>query len=59
MFVKPAPGRIVPDPDRRDALPAEGRDVEDSQYWQRRIADNDVVLATADQPQADKAARSK
>lgn len=46
MFVKPAPGRTVPDPDRGDTLPPEGRDVEPTQYWQRRVNDGDVVEAT-------------
>jgi len=45
MFLKPAPGRLVPDPERRDTLPPEGRTVASSQYWQRRIADGDVVIA--------------
>lgn len=46
MFVKPVAGRLVPDPDRGDALPPEGRNVEPTQYWQRRIADGDVVEAS-------------
>ena len=55
MFLKPAPGRVVPDPERRNTLPTEGRDVVPSQYWQRRLADGDVVIAapvTAPQVQA-------
>lgn len=53
MYVKPAPreveGRalVVRDPDLKDLLPAEGRDVPDTPYWQRRLADGDVVLASA------------
>lgn len=43
MFLKPAEGRQVPDPDRGDMLPAAGRNVEPHQYWQRRLADGDVV----------------
>lgn len=43
MYIKPIPGRVVPDPDRGDALPPEGREVAPTQYWQRRIADGDVV----------------
>lgn len=50
MFIKPAPGITVPDPARGDALPPEGRTVEPTQYWQRRIADGDAVEAT---PQPD------
>ncbi len=45
MFVKPVAGRPVPDPDRGDALPPEGREVEPTQYWQRRVKDGDVVEA--------------
>lgn len=45
MFVKPAAGRQVPDPERGDALPPEGREVEPTQYWQRRVNDGDVVEA--------------
>jgi len=43
MYVKPVEGRPVPDPDRGDTLPPEGRTVEPSQYWQRRVIDGDVV----------------
>ena len=50
MFVKPAhPDLLVANPDARPPmprhLPAEGAEVPDSQYWRRRIADGDVVLA--------------
>lgn len=45
MYVKPVEGRIVPDPERGDALPPEGRNVEPNQYWQRRVNDGDVVEA--------------
>jgi hypothetical protein len=43
IFVKPVDGRQVPDPARGDLLPSEGRSVESYQYWQRRIAEGDVV----------------
>lgn len=52
MFVKPTPGLSVPDPARGDTVPPEGREVEPTQYWQRRIADGDVVEATAETPPA-------
>lgn len=45
MFVKPAPGLSVRDPDRHDHLPAEGREVPDNLFWQRRLRDADVVRA--------------
>lgn len=43
MFVRPAPGLAIRDPDLRDVLPAEGRDVPESQYWYARLRDGDVV----------------
>ncbi|RJG06249.1 DUF2635 domain-containing protein [Noviherbaspirillum cavernae] len=43
MFVKPVPGRQVPDPDRGGYLSEDGRTVEASQYWLRRIVDGDVI----------------
>jgi len=46
MYLKPTAGTQVPDPDRGDVLPADGRNVELNQYWQRRIADGDVVEAS-------------
>lgn len=50
MHVKPAQGRQVPDPDRGGHLPPEGREVEPTQYWQRRLADGDVVDASTATP---------
>ena len=38
MFVKPVKGRSVPDPARGDLLPAEGRNVDENNYWLRREA---------------------
>lgn len=43
--LKPAQGRAVPDPERGDQLPADGRDLVLSDYWLRRLADGDVVEA--------------
>lgn len=50
MFVKPAhPDLLVANPEALTPmprhLPAEGAEVPDTQYWRRRIADGDVVLA--------------
>lgn len=42
MLIKPKRGRSVPDPARGDLLPEEGRNVEESSYWHRRIADGDI-----------------
>lgn len=46
MYLKPVSGRQVPDPDRGDLLPVEGREVVDQQYWQRRLNDGDVIEST-------------
>lgn len=43
MFVCPKPGIRVRDPVKKDLLPDEGREVAESMYWHRRIADGDVV----------------
>ncbi len=56
MFVKPTEGRSVADPARGDTLPPEGREVEPTQYWQRRLNDGDVVESTPATPKAADAA---
>lgn len=46
MFVQPKPGLNIRDPDLGDFLPAEGREVPDTPYWQRLLHIYcDVVLA--------------
>lgn len=51
MFVKPAAGLKIRDPDRRDFLPGEGREVPDTQpYWHRRLRDGDVELSRVPAP---------
>jgi hypothetical protein len=45
MFVKPAPGLSVRDPDLLDLLPEEGREVPATDYWHRRVRDGDVISA--------------
>ncbi len=47
MLVKPAPGLKIRDPDLKDLLPDEGRDVPETDYWHRRLRDGDVVLVPA------------
>lgn len=42
MFVKPKPDRQVPDPEVGGYLSPDGRDVEKTPYWLRRVADEDV-----------------
>ncbi|OOG61447.1 hypothetical protein B0E46_15840 [Rhodanobacter sp. B04] len=44
MRVYPAPGLLCRDPVKKDLLPESGRDVSDNDlFWQRRLADGDVV----------------
>ena len=50
MYLKPKAGLNVPDPARGDSLPAEGREVELTQYWQRRLNDGDVSEAAPATP---------
>ncbi|CAG9256244.1 DUF2635 domain-containing protein [Paraburkholderia caribensis] len=51
MFVKPAAGMKIRDPDMKDFLPDEGRDVPDDHlYWVKRLNDKDVVLAEQPSP---------
>lgn len=52
MYIQPIPGRNVPDPVHGDLLPFEGREVEPTQYWQRRLNDGDVNEATPDSENA-------
>ncbi len=47
MFVKPAPRLLVRDPVTKFQLPAEGREVQATSYWLRRIASGDVQLVDA------------
>ena len=47
MYVTPAPGMKIPDPDLQDFLPDTGREVLDTPYWQRRILDRDVSVKAA------------
>ena len=42
MFVKPAPGRAVRDPETGLSIPEGGVRVEKTQYWLRRLKDGDV-----------------
>lgn len=47
MYVIPKNGIVIRDPDLKTHLPAEGRDVPDSLFWQRRISDGDVTIGKA------------
>jgi hypothetical protein len=45
MFVKPAEGRTVPDPETGTPLPTEGAFVRRSGFWVRRVKSGDAVEA--------------
>ncbi len=47
ITVVPAAGRAVPDPQAGDLLPAAGREVTDSVWWRRRLADGDITIKQA------------
>lgn len=57
MFVKPTPGLDVPDPERGGLLAAEGREVEPTTYWDKRIQDKDVELVQTPAPVVAKASK--
>ncbi|MCS2162964.1 DUF2635 domain-containing protein [Scandinavium sp. H11S7] len=60
MFVKPKDGRSVHDPARGDLLPAEGRNVDESQYWYRREIDGDIeIVQPSKDADTDKKASAK
>lgn len=44
MFLKPKEGIIVRDPLTNLPLPSEGKEVNESIYWRRRIQDGDVIV---------------
>lgn len=49
IYVKPAAGGLVRDPaDGNKPLPAHGKGVEKSVFWDRRLRDGDVELTTAE-----------
>ena len=52
IFVKPAPGLKVRDPQSRLHIADGGQFVEENSYWVRRLADGDVVQA--EPPKSDK-----
>lgn len=43
MYVRPAPGIKLRDPDLLDFLPDEGREVPNTDFWIRRLRDGDVI----------------
>lgn len=57
MFVKPAAGLSVPDPERGGLLAAEGREVEPTTYWHKRVEDKDVEIVQTPAPAPVKAGK--
>ena len=51
IYVRPANGLVLRMPDG-GTLPAEGMQVEPSLFWQRRLADGDVVAGEPPAPPA-------
>lgn len=49
MQIIPTPGSVVLDPETYQRVPPQGQDVPDTEYWQRRLRDGDVVLASTTQ----------
>lgn len=47
MYVIPKKDYSIPDPGMKDYLPSEGREVVESEYWHRRIRDEDVAVGKA------------
>jgi len=45
MYVVPAKGRVVPDPERGNDLPEKGREVPRNAYWLRALTAGDVEIA--------------
>lgn len=43
FFIKPAPGRMVRDPDTLKFLPTDGEEKPFTPYWCRRLDDGDVT----------------
>lgn len=59
MFVKPKRGVSIIDMQMNDLLPAEGRAVDPSPYWERHILDGNVLVVdppTDKEPAAPRAA---
>ena len=53
IFVKPAEGLQIRDPIRQDLIEPDGREVESSPYWRRRLIARDVLEVPPPEPKAD------
>lgn len=54
LRIKPAPGRLVRDPDTRELLSADGEEKPYTPFWCRRLNDGDVVVVEAHASRATK-----
>ena len=48
IFIKPVAGRNVRDPEDYTIIPPEGKEVEKSGFWLRRIREGDVIESISD-----------
>ncbi|PZQ45160.1 MAG: DUF2635 domain-containing protein [Micavibrio aeruginosavorus] len=44
IFIKPTTDLLIIDPETNCPIPKEGVEVEDGQYWQRRLLDRDITI---------------
>lgn len=49
LYLKPAEGLVIPNPDTGLDLPKHGAAVTNSAYWRRLLRSKDVVATTAEQ----------
>ena len=73
MFIKPAPLPVdlepsvpagtthfkVRDPERKDYLPLEGREVPDSAYWIKLRENGDVIVSAPEQSEKPRSSKDK
>lgn len=50
VFVRPAPGLQIRDPETGNYLPDAGQIVPRTPFWMRRLADGDVIETTSTAP---------
>lgn len=54
MFIKPKEGLQIRDPEMKDFLPVDGREVSKTSYWVRRLRDGDVIESKPEKPKQEK-----
>ncbi|TAN60476.1 MAG: DUF2635 domain-containing protein [Magnetospirillum sp.] len=58
MYLRPAPGRVIPDPATGRDLPDHGDAVTPSRLWRLHLRDGDVLTTTAEEIAMAAAART-